>query len=126
MVGEFSVGNYSGEEKPIISRRNKMKKTKPIIRILRGISLLFLFSGLYHYFTNGLETKDAVKIGIGVIILLGIYLKKLIIYNTLLTSLKDALPYFTVLFLISDLVKIEWMVLVLAGAIFIADFAGDG
>ena len=103
-----------------------MKKTKPIIRILLGISILFLISGIYHYFTNGMETKDVVRISIGVIILIGLYLKKLIIYNTLLTSLKDSLPYFTVLVLISDLVKIDWMVLVLAGAIFIADFAGDG
>jgi hypothetical protein len=40
--------------------------------------------------------------------------------------LKDSLPYFTVLFLPSDLAQVEWMVLILAAAIFTADFAGDG
>ena len=115
-----------GLNKTNYQKEKQNEKTKPIIRILLGISILFLISGIYHYFTNGMETKDVVRISIGVIILIGLYLKKLIIYNTLLTSLKDSLPYFTVLFLISDLVKIEWMVLVLAGAIFIADFTGDG
>jgi hypothetical protein len=48
--------------------------------------------------------------------------------DTLIPSLKDSLPYFTACFLIGSggLVQVEWMVLVLAAIIFIADFAGDG
>ncbi len=103
-----------------------MNKTKPIIRILLGSSFIMLISGLYHYLLNGMETKVAIRIGISIIILIGFYLKNVIKKNTLLTSLKDSLPYFTVLFLLSDLAQVEWMVLILAAGIFIADFAGDG
>ena len=46
--------------------------------------------------------------------------------DTYMTSLKDSLPYFTVLFLFSDLAQVEWMVLILTAAIFIADLAGYG
>ena len=83
-----------------------MKKTNPIIRILLGISLILLISGFYHYFTNGMEVKLAIKIGIGIIILIGLYIKKLFNNDTYLTSLKDSLPYFTVLFLLSDLAQV--------------------
>ena len=103
-----------------------MNKTKPIIRILLGCSLIMLISGLYHYFLNEMETKVAIRIGISIIILIGLYLKNMIKKNTLFTSLKDSLPYFTALFLLSDLAQVEWMVLILAAGIFIADFAGDG
>ena len=34
-----------------------MKKTKPIVRILLGLSLIMLIAGLYQYFTNVIETK---------------------------------------------------------------------
>ena len=105
-----------------------MKKTKPIVRILLGLSLIMLIAGLYQYFTNVIETKYIITTCIAFIILIGLFLSKLICTNTLLTSLKDSLPYFTVLFLvgIGDLVQVEWMVLLLAAAIFVADFAGDG
>ena len=103
-----------------------MEKTKPIIRILLGISLIMLISGLYKYFTNVIEIKDVIKIGIGMIIPFVLYLRKDIIKDTLLKSLKDSLPYLTVLFLLGDLAQVEWMVLVLAATIFLADFAGDG
>ena len=103
-----------------------MKKTKPIIRILLGISLLLLISGFYQYFTNGMEVKLGIRIGIGILILIGLYIKNIINNDTYLTTLKDSLPYFTVLFLLSDLAQVEWMVLILVAAIFIADFAGDG
>ena len=105
-----------------------MKKTKPIIRILLGISLIMLISGLYQYFTNVMETKHIIKTCIGIIIPIILYLRNMISRKTLLTSLKDSLPYFTALFLfgIGGLMQIEWMVLVLAAIIFIADFAGDG
>ena len=73
-----------------------------------------------------MEVKLAIKIGIGIIILIGLYIKKFFNNDTYLTSLKDSLPYFTVLFLLSDLAQVEWMVLILAAAIFTADFAGDG
>ena len=102
-----------------------MEKTKPIIRILLGISLIMLISGFYKYFTNIIEMKDAIKIGIGFIIPIILYLRKYIIRDTLLKSLKDSLPYFTVLFLLGDLAQVEWMVLLLAAVIFLADFAGD-
>ena len=105
-----------------------MKKTKPIVRILLGLSLIMLIAGLYQYFTNVIETIYIITTCIAFIILIGLFLSKLICTNTLLTSLKDSLPYFTVLFLvgIGDLVQVEWMVLLLAAAIFVADFAGDG
>ena len=64
---------------------------------------------------------------IGIIILIALYITKLIHRDTLITSLKDSLPYFTACFLFGfgGLVKVEWMALVLAAIIFIADFAGD-
>ena len=103
-----------------------MKKTKPIIRVLLGISLIMLISGLYQYFTNVMETKHIIKTCIGIIILIILYFRNYLQKETLLKSFKDSLPYFTALFLLGDLAGVEWMVLVLAGAIFIADFAGDG
>ena len=102
-----------------------MEKTKPIIRILLGVSLIMLISGGYKYSTNVMEIKDTIKICIGVLIPIVLYLRKYIIKDTLLKSLKDSLPYFTVLFLLGDLAQNEWMVLLLAAVIFLADFAGD-
>ena len=104
-----------------------MKKTKPIIRIGLGISLIMLITGINQYFTNAMETKHIISTCIGVVILIVLYLTKMIRRDTLIPSLKDSLPYFTACFLlgIGGLVKIEWMVLVLAFIIFIADFAGD-
>ena len=72
-----------------------------------------------------MEVKLAMRIGFGIIMLIGLYLKKYIQRNTLLTSLKDSLPFFTALFLLSDLAQVEWLVLMLVASIFIADFAGD-
>ena len=105
-----------------------MKKIKPIIRILLGISLIMLITGLNQYFTDVMETKHIITTCIAVIVLFFLYLKKMIRKDTLIPSLKDSLPYFTVCFLIGTggLVQIEWMVLLLAFFIFIADFAGDG
>ena len=103
-----------------------MEKTKPIIRILLGVSLIILISGVYKYFTDVMEIKDTIKICIGVLILFFLYFKKYIIKDTLLKSLKDSLPYFTVLFLLGELGQVQWMVLLLAATIFLADFAGDG
>ena len=104
-----------------------MKKTKPIIRIGLGISLIMLIAGINQYFTDVMETKYIITTCIGVVILIVLYLTKMIRRDTLIPSLKDSLPYFTACFLlgIGGLVKIEWMVLVLAFIIFIADFAGD-
>ena len=102
-----------------------MNKTKPIIRILLGISLIMFLSGLYQYFTNAMETKHIIKACIGIIIPIVLCLRNMITRKTLLTALKDSLPYFTVLFLIGDLAQVEWMVLVLAAIIFISDFVGD-
>ena len=106
----------------------EMKKTKPLIRILLGISLIMLITGLNQYFTDVMATKHIITTCIAVIILFFLYLKKMIRKDTLIPSLKDSLPYFTVCFLIGTggLVQIEWMVLLLAFIIFIADFAGDG
>ena len=105
-----------------------MKRTKPIIRILLGISLIMLITGLNQYFTDVIATKHIITTCIAVIVLFFLYLKKMIRKDTLIPSLKDSLPYFTVCFLIGTggLVQIEWMVLLLAFFIFIADFAGDG
>ena len=105
----------------------EMKKTKPLIRILLGISLIMLITGLYQYFTDVMATKHIIKTCIAVIILFFLFLTKMINRDTLIPSLKDSLPYFTVCFLIGSggLVQVEWMVLVLAAIIFIADFAGD-
>ena len=106
----------------------EMKKTKPLIRILLGISLIMLITGLNQYFTDVMATKHIITTCIAVIILFFLYLKKMIRKDTLIPSLKDSLPYFTACFLIGSggLVQVEWMVLVLAAIIFIADFAGDG
>ena len=106
----------------------EMKKTKPLIRILLGISLIMLITGLNQYFTDVMATKHIITTCIAVIVLFFLYLKKMIRKDTLIPSLKDSLPYFTVCFLIGTggLVQIEWMVLLLAFFIFIADFAGDG
>ena len=105
-----------------------MKKTKPLVRILLGISLIMLITGLNQYFTDVMETKHIITTCMAVIILLFLFFSKMISRDTLITSLKDSLPYFTVCFLygIGGLVQVEWMVLVLAAVIFIADFAGDG
>ena len=106
----------------------EMKKTKPIIRILLGISLIMLITGLNQYFTDVMATKHIITTCIAVIILFFLFLTKMIRRDTLIPSLKDSLPYFTACFLIGSggLVQVEWMVLVLAAIIFIADFAGDG
>ena len=106
----------------------EMEKTKPLIRILLGISLIMLITGLNQYFTDVMATKHIITTCIAVIVLFFLYLKKMIRKDTLIPSLKDSLPYFTVCFLIGTggLVQIEWMVLLLAFIIFIADFAGDG
>ena len=85
-----------------------------------------LISGGYKYFTDVMEIKDTIKICIGVLIFIFLFLRKYIIKDTLLKSLKDSLPYFTVLFLIGELAQVEWIVLLLAATIFLADFAGDG
>jgi hypothetical protein len=106
----------------------KMEKTKPLIRILLGISLIMLITGLNQYFTDVMATKHIITTCIAVIILFFLFLTKMIRRDTLIPSLKDSLPYFTACFLIGSggLVQVEWMVLVLAAIIFIADFAGDG
>ena len=104
-----------------------MKKTKPIIRIGLGISLILLITGINRYFTDVMESKDITAICMGVIIIMALYLTKMIRRDTLISSLKDSLPYFTACFLvgIGGLIKIDWMVLALAAIIFLADFAGD-
>ena len=106
----------------------EMKKTKPLIRILLGISLIMLITGLNQYFTDVMATKHIITTCIAVIILFFLFLTKMIRRDTLIPSLKDSIPYFTACFLIGSggLVQVEWMVLVLAAIIFIADFAGDG
>ena len=106
----------------------EMEKTKPLIRILLGISLIMLITGLNQYFTDVMATKHIITTCIAVIILFFLFLTKMISRDTLIPSLKDSLPYFTACFLIGigGLVQVEWMVLVLAAIIFIADFAGDG
>ena len=106
----------------------EMKKTKPLIRILLGISLIMLITGLNQYFTDVMATKHIITTCIAVIILFFLFFTKMIRRDTLIPSLKDSLPYFTACFLIGSggLVQVEWMVLVLAAIIFIADFAGDG
>ena len=106
----------------------EMKKTKPLIRILLGISLIMLITGVNQYFTDVMATKHIITTCIAVIILFFLFLTKMIRRDTLIPSLKDSLPYFTACFLIGSggLVQVEWMVLVLAAIIFIADFAGDG
>ena len=104
----------------------EMKKTKPIIRILLGFSLIMLISGIYQYFTDVMETKHIIKTCIGIIILIILYFRNYLQKETLLKSFKDSLPYFTALFLLGDLAGVEWMVLVLAAIIVVADFAGDG
>jgi len=106
----------------------EMEKTKPLIRILLGISLIMLITGLNQYFTDVMATKHIITTCIAVIILFFLFFTKMIRRDTLIPSLKDSLPYFTACFLIgsSGLVQVEWMVLVLATIIFIADFAGDG
>ncbi len=106
----------------------EMKKTKPLIRILLGISLIMLITGLNQYFTDVMATKHIITTCIAVIIFFFLFFTKMIRRDTLIPSLKDSLPYFTACFLIGSggLVQVEWMVLVLAAIIFIADFAGDG
>ena len=106
----------------------EMEKTKPLIRILLGISLIMLITGLNQYFTDVMATKHIITTLIAVIILFFLFLTKMIRRDTLIPSLKDSPPYFTACFLIGSggLVQVEWMVLVLAAIIFIADFAGDG
>ena len=109
-------------------KETEMKKTKPLIRILLGISLIMLITGLNQYFTDVIATKHIITTCIAVIILFFLFLTKMIRRDTLIPSLKDSLPYFTACFLIGSggLVQVEWMVLVLAAIIFIVDFAGDG
>ena len=108
--------------KPI---ETEMKKTKPLIRILLGFSLIMLISGMHQYFTNVMETKYIIKTCIGIIIPTVLYLRHYLQKETLLKSFRDSLPYFTALFLLGDLAGVEWMVLFLAAIIVIADFAGD-
>ena len=106
----------------------EMEKTKLLIRILLGISLILLITGLNQYFTDVMATKHIITTCIAVIILFFLFFTKMIRRDTLIPSLKDSLPYFTACFLIGSggLVQVEWMVLVLAAIIIIVDFAGDG
>ena len=106
-------------------KETEMKKTKPLIRILIGFSLIMLISGMHQYFTNDMETKHIIKTCIGIIIPIVLYLRHYLQKETLLKSFRDSLPYFTALFLLGDLAGVEWMVLALAAIIVIADFAGD-
>ena len=105
----------------------EMKKTKPLIRILLGISLIMLITGLNQYFTDVMATKHIITTCIAVIILFFLFLTKMIRRDTLIPSLKDSLPYFTACFLfgVGHLMKVEWMSMGLAAIIFIEDFSGD-
>jgi len=76
-----------------------MKKTKPIIRILLGISLIMLITVLNQYFTDVMGTKHIITTCVGVLILFVLYLTKMVRRDSFITSLKDSLPYFTALFL---------------------------
>ena len=53
---------------------SKMKKTKPIIRILLGFSLIMLISGINQYFTDVMATKHIITTCIAVIILFFLFL----------------------------------------------------
>ena len=103
-----------------------MKKTNGMIRVFLGLSIMFLVSGFYHFYIDGLEVKVGLRIAVGIFILTVLYIKEFKNNNIFLRSLKDSLPYFTVLFLIGDLAQIKWFALILASIIFIADFSGDG
>ena len=104
-----------------------MKKTKPIIRVLLGISLIMFLAGLNEYLTYGISTKQIIETCLGVIIPILLYGTKMIRRDTLIPSLIDSLPYFTACFLfgVGHLVKVEWMAMGLAAIIFIEDFSGD-
>ena len=54
----------------------EMKKTKPLIRILLGISLIMLITGLNQYFTDVMATKHIITTCIAVMILFFYFLQK--------------------------------------------------
>ena len=99
-----------------------MKKTKPLIRILLGFSTFMLFITCLKFIDGNMD-KFYLRLGIALIILLGLYLKEFKIKNNFLTSLKDSVPFFIVMFLFSFG---TWISISLSLLLYIWDFGGDG
>ena len=102
-----------------------MKKTKPWIRILLGLSMGFLIGALISYIEGNLviETKLYLRLSIAVVILIVLYIKEFKRKNNFLTSLKDSYPYFLVLYLVS---LGTWVPMLFGALLLLWDFGGDG
>ena len=102
-----------------------MKKTNPLVRILLGFSAIILAGSCLKYIEGNLvmELKLYLKLGITVVILVGLYIKEFKPKNNFLTALKDSFPYFIALYLVS---LGTWVPMLFGFLLMFWDFAGDG
>ena len=101
-----------------------MKKTEPIIRIGLGLSLSLLFGNCFRYLDGNMD-KFYIRLGIAILILVVLYIKKFRVNTNFLTALKDSFPYFLALYLVGLDTSYN-ISMVLAFLLMIWDFAGDG
>ena len=101
-----------------------MKKTEPIIRIGLGLSLSLLFGNCLRYLDGNMD-KFYIRLGIAILILVVLYIKKFRVNTNFLTALKDSFPYFLALYLVGLDTSYN-ISMVLAFLLMIWDFAGDG
>ena len=99
-----------------------MKKTQPIIRIGLGFSLSLLFGNCFRYLDGNMD-KFYIRLGIAILILVVLYIKKFRVNTNFLTALKDSNPYFIALYLFG---LDTWISMGLGFLLMIWDFAGDG
>ena len=102
-----------------------MKKTNSLVRILLGFSAIMLVGSCLKYLEGNLvmELKLYLKLGITVVILVGLYIKEFKPKNNFLTALKDSYPYFIALYLVS---LGTWVPMFFGFLLMVWDFAGDG
>ena len=102
-----------------------MKKTNPWVRILLGLSAIFLVGACLKYLEGNLvmELKLYLRLGIAVVIFVGLYIKEFKPKNNFLTALKDSYPYFIALYLVS---LGTWVPMFFGFLLMVWDFAGDG
>ena len=104
-----------------------MKKTKPWIRILMGLSASLIIADCIKYINNGyeldLEPKLYIRLGIVIASLAALYIKEFSVNNNFLIAAKDSYPYFISCYLFNTGTWLSWG---LAFLLILWDFAGEG
>ena len=102
-----------------------MKKTKPWIRILLGLSASLLMGDCIKYINGDLvlETKFYIRLGIVIVAFSALYIKEFSVNNNFLISAKDSYPYFISCYLFDIGTWLSWG---LAFLLILWDFAGEG